>query len=189
MKNILLIEIIFMVFLFSFVSIGGCPHIPPEITNEFPSDNTIDVSILQSTVNITIEHRDHLFNWTIEGTYITNTGADYEGNGSKSANTITPLPANTQIMWYLNLSDSNDTSSFPDYNLTYNFTTREQYEDEQTSIGRILLVGLLSLILLLGLLSYAIKLINEKTFNFANFISLFFIVIVIIISMSIFLLI
>ncbi|EMR74269.1 protein of unknown function (DUF2341), partial [Thermoplasmatales archaeon SCGC AB-539-N05] len=95
----------------------------PTQTGENPSDNSGNIEPSQATVNVTINDPDEdTFNWTIQGQYITNTGANGASNGSKSANTITPLPYNTNIIWYVNVTDGHDWT-----NATYNFTVREEY--------------------------------------------------------------
>jgi len=95
----------------------------PTQTDENPTDNSVNIPITQPTVSVTIEDADgDTFNWTIEGQYVTNTGADYDTNGTKSADLITPLPFNTNIIWYVNVTDGYSWS-----NATYDFTTRSQY--------------------------------------------------------------
>ncbi len=94
---------------------------PPTLSNENPADDLGNVAITQATVSVTIEDIE-TFDWTIQGQYITNTGANDASNGSKSANTITPLPCSTDIVWYINVTDGIDWT-----NATYNFTTRSQY--------------------------------------------------------------
>jgi len=95
----------------------------PTFSSESPSDDTGDVDKTQATVSVTIADPDgDSFNWTIQGTYISNAGANDASNGSKSANTITDLPYSTDIIWYVNVTDGSDWN-----NVTYNFTVRDQY--------------------------------------------------------------
>ncbi|MFA5102634.1 MAG: DUF2341 domain-containing protein [Candidatus Thermoplasmatota archaeon] len=95
----------------------------PEFSYENPVDDAFDVDILLSTVNVTIKDRDgDLFNWTIQGLHVTNAGNIYDGNGSKQASVITPLPYASNIVWYVNATDG---AAFT-YEI-YNFTTRAQY--------------------------------------------------------------
>jgi len=95
----------------------------PLMTNELPLDNDIDVDKIQLIVNVTIEDPDgDNINWTIKGTNLITNSSNSDINGSKSANLSTPLPYNTNIIWYTNVTDGYDWN-----NRTYNFTTREKY--------------------------------------------------------------
>ena len=94
----------------------------PTQSSESPTDDTGNISITQATVSLTIEDVEDTFDWTIQGQYITNTGANGALNGSKSANVITPLGYNTDVIWYVNVTDGYNWT-----NATYNFTSRLQY--------------------------------------------------------------
>ena len=89
----------------------------PTFSVESPTNDSQGIGRSQATVSLTIEDANgDTFNWTIQGTYITNTGANGESNGSKSANTITPLPSNTIVYWYVNATDGYNWT-----NATYHF--------------------------------------------------------------------
>lgn len=93
------------------------------LSGETPPDNSIGISLTQSKVNVTIEDADgDLFDWTIEGQYIDNTGGNDDTDGNKQANIQTPLPFGTDIIWYVNVSDGYEST-----NATYTFTSREAY--------------------------------------------------------------
>jgi hypothetical protein len=95
----------------------------PTITSEFPSDNDTEIDKMQPTVNATIEDPDgDNINWTIHGMNIFLNSLSSDTNGSKSANLDTPLPYDTNIIWYVNATDGYDWT-----NKTYNFTTRSEY--------------------------------------------------------------
>jgi len=96
---------------------------PPVLSWEIPVDDSGNIDIMQATVNVTIRDPEgDSFNWTIEGLYVTNSGQDNDVNGSKSASLITPLPYDTDIVWFVNVTDGYSWT-----NATYNFTTRVQY--------------------------------------------------------------
>ena len=83
--------------------------------------------------------------------------------------------------------DSNATGGASNYtNATYTFTTRSEQRmtEHFTDPSKVLLVGLTSLLLFLGMLVYAIKSIKEKTFKTETFITLLVAVIVITIAVS-----
>jgi hypothetical protein len=95
----------------------------PVFSGEIPADNAGNIDINTSSVSVLIQDPDgDMFNWTIQGQYITDTGQNDDANGSKSASLIIPLPYNTNIIWYVNATDG--------YGWTrtvYNFTTRASY--------------------------------------------------------------
>lgn len=170
-----------MFLLFSFSGLVSGSATVPALSNESPTDNLTNVDITQSTVNVTIYDLEETFNWTIQGLYITNAGANGASNGSKSANTITPLPFNTLIIWYINVTDGTNWT-----NATYSFTTRteQRLTEHFSDPSKILLVGLVSIFLLLGLVMYAIKTFKAGTFEFKTFITLFFGIVIITVVLS-----
>ncbi len=98
----------------------------PAQSSETPTDNTDDVDIDRSTVSTSISDPEgDKLDWTIQGTYIQNTAGNNENNGTKTANLLTPLPFNTNIIWYVNTTDGYNWN-----NQTYNFTTRNQYNSD-----------------------------------------------------------
>jgi len=93
------------------------------VDNESPSENETEIDKMRSTVNVTVEDLDgDTINWTIHGMNIIQNSSSYDINGSKSANLTTPLPYDTNIIWYVNVTDGYDWT-----NETYNFTTRSKY--------------------------------------------------------------
>jgi hypothetical protein len=109
---------------FSFISDeeSKSGNFPPSFSHEQPQNNAINISINQATVSVCINDTNgDLFDWTIEGSYLSNSYGTDESNGTKFANLITPLPFDTSITWYVNATDGNYTRS------TYAFRTRIQY--------------------------------------------------------------
>jgi hypothetical protein len=104
------------------ISFETLTNLAPVLSFEVPVDDATDVDVTQATVNVTIEDPEgDSITWTIEGEYVTNTGAT-EGNGSKIASLIVPLPFSTSIVWYVNASDGIDSTE-----VVYDFITRTQY--------------------------------------------------------------
>lgn len=99
------------------------PNQLPTQKNNYPFDNSVDISITQPTVSILLEDPEgDSISWTIQGQYLINNGLNDDSNGTKSANLLIPLPYNTEIVWYVNATDS-----FGWTNETYSFTTRDKY--------------------------------------------------------------
>ena len=87
-------------------------------TNEIIANNTINVPLTQSLINVTIlDDAGDTFNWTIELLSDSNE-SDNDVNGSKECNITSPLTAGTNYTWYVNVTDGNNTA-----NLTYWFVT------------------------------------------------------------------
>ena len=79
---------------------------PPVLTNPTPINGSYGIARSQSTVNVTIEDQEgDIFNYTIEGLYVTPVSVIGATNGSKSANLITPLPYYQLITWWVNATD------------------------------------------------------------------------------------
>jgi hypothetical protein len=94
----------------------------PVLSNEDPTNMTEDVDKMYSQVSVQINDLDgDTMTWTIEGAYITNTG-DSSGNTTISADLITPLPYDTPIIWYVNVTDG-----FVSVNETFEFKVREEF--------------------------------------------------------------
>ena len=95
----------------------------PILSNENPIDDTGDVDKDYTDVEIDItDPEGDLMNWTIEGQYVTNENGNGDSNGTIQANLITPLPYDTNIIWYVNVTDGYEWT-----NETYNFTVRSEY--------------------------------------------------------------
>ena len=98
----------------------------PVFTGETPTNNSVSVDINQATVNVTISDPDgHTFNWTIEVSNGDSDSANDASNGSKSCALTTPLAYNTVFTWWVNCTDSYNTT-----NASYTFTTRSVAEPE-----------------------------------------------------------
>ncbi|HWR26850.1 MAG TPA: DUF2341 domain-containing protein, partial [Candidatus Thermoplasmatota archaeon] len=95
----------------------------PVFSGENPADNTGNIGINTPSVNVLILDPDgDVFDWMIQGQYVTNAGANDASNGTKSASLITPLPFSTNVIWYVNATDGVGWAR-----MVYNFTTRSQY--------------------------------------------------------------
>jgi hypothetical protein len=98
----------------------------PQLTNEQPTNNSNNIAISLENVNVNIQDPDEdLISWTIQGKYLTDSQGTFEEDGIKTSNLITPLPKNTDIIWYVNVTDG-----YAWVNKTYIFTTRNQYEPQ-----------------------------------------------------------
>jgi len=95
---------------------------PPTISNPSPANGTTNVDIMQGTVNATVEDaQGNDISGTIRGTEIN----PYTGGGANRsvlANTLTPLPYNTIINWWVNMTDGYNESKE-----MYTFTTRNYF--------------------------------------------------------------
>jgi len=112
-------------------------NLAPIQTGETPIDDSGNIDVYQAIVNVTINDPEgDTFNWTIQGTYITNNASNDDTNGSKQANLITPLPYGTNIIWYVNVTDGNSWT-----NQTYNFTTMPPLAPEINSYDLLNLSG------------------------------------------------
>lgn len=107
---------------FDVLSFGGSADIsnsPPVVEDEDPSDESIDILVTLATVSVTIEEPNgNTFNWTINGSFITNANANGASNGTKSANVIGTLEYSTEYTWYVNATDGTYWT-----NNTFTFTT------------------------------------------------------------------
>ena len=95
----------------------------PELANEVPLNESIDIDINLAEVTIDIGDKDNEpMDYTIHGTYINTASGNIPVNGTLNATIITPLPYNTVIYWYVEVTDG-----FNWTNATYHFTTRDRY--------------------------------------------------------------
>jgi hypothetical protein len=93
----------------------------PTLSNEIPQNGAI-VGLNQASVSITIHDPDgDPFNWYIHGPYVISAQQIGASNGTKTANLNIPLPPNTEIFWYVNVTDSSGSGLWT--NATYHFTT------------------------------------------------------------------
>lgn len=90
------------------------------LSNENPTNGSIDVSILTTTLQIDMQDLDgNTFNWSIETS--PNIGSNFsnsETNGTKTCN-ISILNYSTTYYWFANVTDGNIST-----NETYHFTTQ-----------------------------------------------------------------
>ena len=108
---------------YSFSTAAAPTNDPPTITSPSIENESVDVSILTSSLSVTInEPEGDNFDWTIE-TFpdIGSSSGDDESNGSKSLS-ISGLSYFTDYKWYVNVTDGNSWSRH-----WYTFTTRSQY--------------------------------------------------------------
>jgi len=96
----------------------------PTLTNERPANNSNNVPIDTSTVSVLIEDPEgDRFNWII--TTSPNVGSSSKknsNNGTIIINLKTPLPPDTEIIWYVNVTDQHGSRNWTD--ATYRFTTQ-----------------------------------------------------------------
>lgn len=115
--------------LYETLSFGGSISISnsaPVIEDENPTNESSDISISLATVSVTIEEPEGgTFDWTIQGSFITNSNANGASNGTKSANVIDTLEYNTEYTWYVNVTDGTYWT-----NETFIFTTESETPSE-----------------------------------------------------------
>ena len=96
----------------------------PTLSNERPANNSKNVPIDTSTVSVLIEDPEgDRFSWKI--TTSPNVGSSFKknsDNGTKIVNLITPLPPDTEIIWYVSVTDQRGSGNR--ITTTYRFTTQ-----------------------------------------------------------------
>lgn len=100
-------------------------NLPPIYSNENPEDNSIDISVNISSLNIIIKDPEgDSFSWSIETSpNIGSNSGTNENNGTKTCN-ILGLEYNKIYKWYVNTTDSESGESI---RKTYKFTTASNY--------------------------------------------------------------
>jgi parallel beta-helix repeat protein len=78
---------------------------PPRFSNVYPTYMQQGLSINTGTVSIRIECED-TFDWTIEGEFISNTGATGASSGVKIAALLRPLPYYQKVIFYINATNT-----------------------------------------------------------------------------------
>ncbi|MBS3778341.1 MAG: hypothetical protein KGY50_03500, partial [Candidatus Thermoplasmatota archaeon] len=115
--------------LFSFNVESGSMNHAPQLSYPNPLNESINIDVHLSEVSIQINDLEsNIFSYTIQGTHVQGITNDNQSNGTKTTTCITPLPFATQIMWYVNASDT--------MNATYEwftFTTRDKYIPQSPS--------------------------------------------------------
>lgn len=94
---------------------------PPVLSDITPADETMFVSRTQPTVSVKITDT-RTFDWTIEGQYVNSASGTGDTTGTKTATLNTPLPYFTNIVWYVNVTDS-----MFSVNEVYTFSTISSY--------------------------------------------------------------
>ncbi len=96
----------------------------PVLSNPIPGNESVlvDVWIDNVCLNLTDSDGDNL-SYTIQGTYLSDVNEYDEHNGSKNASVLCPLPYDSEITWFVNVSDyrSYMVSEF------FVFSTRQRY--------------------------------------------------------------
>ncbi|GAG82231.1 unnamed protein product, partial [marine sediment metagenome] len=90
----------------------------PSLSGEYPPDSSTGVSVNEPIVNVTIVDPCDCIDWSIEGDYINDASGTNSPCGNKWATSITPLPDNVIITWYVNVTDGFNAS-----HVVYSFTT------------------------------------------------------------------
>ena len=104
---------------------------PPVLSNEYPTNQTTDISLNQATINVTIvDDEGDAFNWSIETSpNIGSNSSNGDVNGSKEVNISGNLSYGITYTWWVNATDGNDS-----VNATYSFTAEnaptEYYVDD-----------------------------------------------------------
>ena len=93
----------------------------PTLTNETPTDTATDISITLAQVSVNISDNEHNFNYTIQGSFLSNVLGNNQANGTKTASTSATLSYSTEYTWYVNSTDGNTWT-----NATYTFTTQAE---------------------------------------------------------------
>ncbi len=96
----------------------------PIISNPLPLNNSTSIDVLMENISITLEDPDgDNLSCTVEGPYVNDQFLSNLSNTTITVNLTYPLPYNSQIIWYVNVSDHR---SYPvrEY---FVFTTRDQY--------------------------------------------------------------
>jgi len=101
---------------FNFTTMDEPSNYPPNISSPNPTDGQSGVSRSLSSVSVTISDIENVFNWTIQGSFLTNSQGSNANNGSKTANVPSTLSYSTTYTWYVNVSDgyqwTNDSFTF-----------------------------------------------------------------------------
>ncbi|MFA5101701.1 MAG: DUF2341 domain-containing protein, partial [Candidatus Thermoplasmatota archaeon] len=93
----------------------------PTLSDEVPQ-NGVTVGVNQPSVSVMIQDFEgDVFDWSIHGAYVVSASGSGASNGTKSASLVVPLPANTEIVWFVNVSDPGGSGQWT--NATYRFRT------------------------------------------------------------------
>jgi hypothetical protein len=93
----------------------------PTLSNETPTDTSTGTSINLAEVSVNISDNEHNFNYTIQGSFLSNVLGNNQANGTKTAPVNGPLSYSTTYTWYVNTTDDNTWT-----NATYTFTTQSE---------------------------------------------------------------
>jgi len=109
---------------FTFTSEIDLNNNKPVIGIPIPVNNSSSIDVWMQNVSSFIQDPDgDNFSYSIEGLYISDSINISQSNGTKTANCTTPLPFDTNITWFVNVSDHRTYS----VNEFFVFTTRQQY--------------------------------------------------------------
>jgi len=90
------------------------------IASESPVNGATDEDVDISNVSVLINASGGSFNWTIEGSFLTNNNSDSDSNGTKTATIPAELDYDTTYTWYVNVTDGVTWC-----NKTFTFRTRD----------------------------------------------------------------
>jgi len=100
----------------------------PLINRTIPFDGQRNVSTSLSQVSITLNSTKGNFNYSIEGDFLTNTDDQNVGDGTYTAD-INSLSDNTDYIWYVNVSDYDDSQHYTaNYVLYFNTKDISDYD-------------------------------------------------------------
>lgn len=110
-----------------FLTFGDAPiyeeeeNTPPTVSHPNPANNSVDISVDTSIINVTIVDDDgDTFNWSIEtAPDIGTNSSNDDTNGSKNCS-ISGLLCGTDYIWYINVTDGQN-----DTNISYTFRTED----------------------------------------------------------------
>lgn len=118
---------------FTFTIESDPSNLAPIIEGIVPANQSEEIDINTSNVSIQIvDPNGDTFSYTIEGTYITTSSGSNQTNGTKNASFITPLPYETTITCFVNVSDGVNTIT-----QWFSFTTELGPDTEPPTISNI----------------------------------------------------
>jgi len=96
----------------------------PVLSNPLPSNQSDDIDVWTNQVSVLLnDSTGDLCSYTIQGVYLNDISNQTLANTTINTSCLTPLPFDTEIRWFVNLTDSR---SYP-LSYCFNFTTREQF--------------------------------------------------------------
>lgn len=96
----------------------------PLLSQPVPVNNSTQVDVFRNNISITVEDPDgDMLTTTLQGACVDNKIVTNHGNSTVNASLLTPLPYNTTITWFVNVSDHR----YYPVTAYYEFTTRNKY--------------------------------------------------------------